>query len=345
MLVPVLLQYVQTGHAQTTLRGGVSTSAPSISGIYAGQDPLKGKPETMPPNSRGVCAPPAAGWILLYQSETTCYYFAPFKVPLQGQVISPQEAGQYKWDRCSAHPWDSTLIICYGPPRSRQNVGGGPGLPNFRSPLPGPAGGVGYVAGTDPCRPTGNYNYCDNGPGARLPPGCNCGWGRGGRPSLSPVPIPPTPYSTSDRPCPKNSGKWEKGPVINYFSYLDSHSWNLDFVSDARYITVTGHGALGVGKIGRTPFPVSMVDAKFVAQDIHNIRMMPGNGSKGIRIAACESAQAKGASAPVPLAQQIADAYKSLYNEPITVEGYEGCIQFNKPGGLDSFPCKLFTSK
>lgn len=45
--------------------------------------------------------------------------------------------------------------------------------------MPGPAGGIGYVPGPDPCRPKGpgGYDYCANGPGARLPPGCFCGGG------------------------------------------------------------------------------------------------------------------------------------------------------------------------
>ena len=173
------------------------------------------------------------------------------------------------------------------------------------------------MAGADPCHPQGpgGYNYCNNGPGARLPPGCNCGWGPGvAQPSLRPVPIAPILHTTSDRPCPKNFGTWAQGPVINYFAPFDPHSGNLDFVSDARYITVAGHGAPGVGKIAPTPLPMELVDAKAVAQDIHKIRMMPGNGVKGTRIAACESAKTKDGSTTDPLAQQMTPISRSMVN-------------------------------
>lgn len=342
-LTLTVLQSIQCAHAQGTLRGGVSTSEPSIKDIYRGQDPLKGKPEMAPPNSLGLCAPLVKGWILVWQSETTCYYFAPYPAPLQGRVITPDEAKKYHWDRCSAHPWDPTLIVCYGSPNIRPN-GSGPGLPDFQVLKPGPAGGIGYTAGPDPCRPKGpgGYYYCNNGPGAWLPPGCHCGWGPGERPALHPL-FPQTPNSTADNPPCSKPAKWKPGPVKNYFSPFDPHSYGLDFISDSRYITVAGHGAPGVGKLGSTPFPVGMVDAKTIARDIHEIRILPGNGTKGIRIAACESADANGASAP--LAQQVADAYKALYHESVSIEGFEGCIQYDKPGGLDSFPCKVFTSR
>jgi hypothetical protein len=52
-------------------------------------------------------------------------------------------------------------------------VTGGPPT-NKSGPMPGPAGGIGYVPGPDPCIAGGGYNYCNNGPGARLPPGCIC---------------------------------------------------------------------------------------------------------------------------------------------------------------------------
>ena len=96
VLVSVVLPSGKSAYSQTTLHGGVSTYPPTVPQIYAGQDPLKGKAEMMPPNSRGDCAPPDPGWILLHQSETTCYYFAPFKVPLQGQVLTPQDAAPYQ---------------------------------------------------------------------------------------------------------------------------------------------------------------------------------------------------------------------------------------------------------
>jgi len=42
--------------------------------------------------------------------------------------------------------------------------------------MPGPAGGSGYTPGPNPCLPQGpgGYDYCQNGPGARLPAGCVC---------------------------------------------------------------------------------------------------------------------------------------------------------------------------
>jgi hypothetical protein len=124
-----------------TLNGNVTVDyTPSLSQIYAGQDPLKGRAEYMPPESTGKCVPAVAGWILVYQSKTTCYYFAPFKTPLQGTVITPKEAGKYRWARCSAHPWDPTLIVCYGKPK-----------PLWSSNGRGPYSGIAVV---DPCHPT-----------------------------------------------------------------------------------------------------------------------------------------------------------------------------------------------
>jgi hypothetical protein len=58
------------------------------------------------------------------------------------------------------------------------NIGGvnGGGPPANYAPMPGPAGGIGYQPGPNPCLPKGpgGYDYCANGPGARLPAGCYC---------------------------------------------------------------------------------------------------------------------------------------------------------------------------
>jgi hypothetical protein len=51
--------------------------------------------------------------------------------------------------------------------------GGGPGI-NDTPPRPGPAGGAGYKASSNPCIDVKDYNYCNNGPGAWLPENCIC---------------------------------------------------------------------------------------------------------------------------------------------------------------------------
>jgi hypothetical protein len=158
--------------AQTTLQGGVSTDSTSLKDIYAGQDPLAGRPQMMPPASNGRCIPPNGNWILIRQTASTCYYFQRYPTPLQGRVMTPQEAGQSTWTRCSAHPWDPILVICYGTPQpksgsSPEPPSGSPYPPNSKYvPLtPGPPGGypAPYNVGStirnpDPCHPAVNMS-------------------------------------------------------------------------------------------------------------------------------------------------------------------------------------------
>src|SRR5262249_37177204 len=114
-----------------------------------------------------------------------------------------QQTGGHIWIRCGAC---GSNVICWpnpgyqdffagrasgaGPSGGQPAGQGGPpnnqgGWPagGYRAPMPGPAGGINYVAGADPCRPKGpgGYDYCANGPGARLPPGCFCGSAGGGQ--------------------------------------------------------------------------------------------------------------------------------------------------------------------
>lgn len=107
--------------AQTTLRGSATASgpAPSMMDIYASQDPLAGKPATMPPALQGRvrrCVPPVAGWILVYETERMCYYFAPFPQRIKGIVLTIEEAQQRRRDgsnaRCGMHPWDPSKLVC-----------------------------------------------------------------------------------------------------------------------------------------------------------------------------------------------------------------------------------------
>jgi hypothetical protein len=159
--------------------------------------------------------------------------------------------------------------------------------------------------------------------------------------------VTPDPWSSAP-PCPKASAPIQRGPMINYFEFWDPHSWNIDWVSDSNYITVAGHGGPGVSGVGSNNFTRrnQLISVDTIARDIHKIRSLPGNSSKGIRIAACESADTDPKDpGSVPLAQQVADAYRRLYGESVTVEGFQGCIQFHRPDAFASFPCKLFTSR
>lgn len=79
-------------------------------------------------------------------------------------------------------------------------TGGSP--PNDTDPMPGPAGGIGWVPGPNPCiNQSGSYNYCNNGPGARLPAGCTCnGSAPSGEKSLNRESGPQKPTQTQSKP-------------------------------------------------------------------------------------------------------------------------------------------------
>jgi hypothetical protein len=73
----------------------------------------------------------------------------------------------------------SSVGVGTSAPPNNPAVGTGPSGPgvHYQALRPGPAGGIGYRPGANACLPQGpgGYDYCKNGPGAWLPPGCVCG--------------------------------------------------------------------------------------------------------------------------------------------------------------------------
>ena len=159
---------------------------------YAGMNPLVCYGEEAPTDSQGQCT--LGGWQVLKKEGNTCYYCAPINSPIVGIIIPMDQvwnASLQGWG-CGLDQADACMVICrggntYSPLPGSAVKGGGPGLPPTPAPIqggpppgyapmPGPAGGIGYEGGANPCLPKGpgGYDYCQNGPGARLPAGCVC---------------------------------------------------------------------------------------------------------------------------------------------------------------------------
>jgi len=164
---------------------------------YAGMNPLACNGEQAPTDSAGKCS--LAGMTVWKQQGSTCYYCSPINPPINGIVIPIDDVGATEvegWD-CGLDQADSCMAVCQGgksytpPPGTVKNGGGSgtsltggtqqtPGPPLTGGiqggPTPGPAGGINYVPGPNPCLPQGEggYDYCQNGPGAKLPAGCVC---------------------------------------------------------------------------------------------------------------------------------------------------------------------------
>jgi hypothetical protein len=159
---------------------------------YTGMDPLTCYGVMAPTDSRGQCS--LGGMKVWKQQGNTCYYCSPITSPPNTIIVPMDQVGaaDNQGFRCGEDQADACMAICsggntYTPPLGTKIEGGGPGLPptpapkeggpppNY-APMPGPAGGIGYVPGANPCLPfgPGGYDYCQNGPGARLPAGCEC---------------------------------------------------------------------------------------------------------------------------------------------------------------------------
>lgn len=174
-------------YAGPQLRGGVSTTGePSLAEIYADQDPLRGKPAIMPPALQGrvrKCIPPNRSWVLVRETPSTCYYFAPFPTPLRAVVVTVEDAKYRRLQgsaaRCGSHPWDRGKLLCEedGPPPSGGVITRPP--PETRdAPPPGPCQ-------VDPNRP-----FRPQIEALRRRPECN---GDGGNPNRRPPADSPPP--------------------------------------------------------------------------------------------------------------------------------------------------------
>lgn len=170
----------------------------------------------------------------------------------------------------------------------------------------------------------------------------------------SPPPPPPSVPSPKYAPldwnhvpvCRDTSSSPANGPVLDYFWLIDPHRYNMSWISDSRYITIGGHGGPGAPGVGGCRDPASTVPVRQIAADLHRLLVLPGNANKKVRLAACDTADADPNDPnSVPTAQQLADVYREIYGTPITVEGYSGAIQYHRNTRLQSYPCRVFTSR
>jgi len=192
--------------AQDTFSGGNGSGASAVPTTYSdqfasgceqseppnvfkqvGMNPLVCHGQVGPQDSQKQCS--YAGMTMIAHIGETCYYCAPIVPPINGIIIPFDQVRQATSEgfSCGADQVDpDCMAICskpgsldYTPPSGSGNtpnpvpVTGGPPT-NQSGPMPGPAGGIGFVPGPNPCIAGGGYNYCNNGPGARLPPGCIC---------------------------------------------------------------------------------------------------------------------------------------------------------------------------
>jgi hypothetical protein len=196
-----------------------------------GINPLVCHPQVGPQDSQKQCS--YAGMTMVAHIGETCYYCVAIVPPINGIIIpmdQAQNAGNQGYS-CVGDPVDpDCMIICqkpgkltYTPPgpggNVQQPVPSGEGPPPGYAPMPGPAGGIGYVAGPNPCLPKGpgGYDYCQNGPGARLPPGCSCTVTKVVTPPPKTIAPPPgskgitnEPLPTPDAPTVPNIPAFEK---------------------------------------------------------------------------------------------------------------------------------------
>ena len=238
-----------------TLKGGVTYTDQSSDNCerqnannpYAGMNPLVCYGEMAPVDSAGQCT--LGGWKVLKKEGSTCYYCAPITSP--PSIIIPMDqvrAAESQGWGCGLDQADVCMAICRGgktfsPLPGSVIKGGGPGLPPTPAPvtggpppgyapMPGPAGGIGYVPGPNPCLPRGpgGYDYCQNGPGARLPPGCVC--------QTSTL---KTTISSENTPCqPAQADLPAAAPYLRY-----SRGFETGFKDCAVSQTVVGNVAAG----------------------------------------------------------------------------------------------------
>lgn len=236
-----------------------------------------------------------------------------------------------------------------------------------RMPHPGPPSPTlssGLVKSV--CRVIGTGISCDPNPGPNPNPGPGPGPANdsfnGGTPSSDtgvreqdyirqslPKQQPGPKYAPLDWSrvpmCP-DTGSSPNGPYINYFKDPFHDNDEMTWISDSRYITVGGHGGRGMKGVGACPWSANLVAPKQIAADVHAMLMLPGNANKKVRLAVCDSADADPRDpSSVPLAQQVADAYRELFGTPIAVEGYNGLVRYGQSTKLKGISCRVFTSR
>jgi hypothetical protein len=173
-----------------------------------GMNPLVCHGQSGPEDSEKQCS--YTGMTMIAHIGQTCYYCAPIVPPINGIIVPSDQVGNAtnQGYKCGADQVDpDCMSICsktgtlkYTPPGPNGGLPGPKSGPPavYRTEVPGPAGGTGYTPGNNPCLPQGpgGYDYCQNGPGARLPAGCTC--------NVAKVDTPPPPGSKgiTNKPIP-----------------------------------------------------------------------------------------------------------------------------------------------
>jgi hypothetical protein len=186
-----------------------------------GMNPLACHGQQGPQDSQGKCS--YAGMTMIAHIGETCYYCAPIVPPLNGIIIPFDQVrnATSQGFSCFGDQVDPDCMSICTKPGSLKYVPGtvdksppvSPGegpQSGYIAPMPGPDGGVGTVTSTsNPCLPQGpgGYNYCDNGPGARLPAGCSCTVTKVVTPPAKTMLPPPGSKGITNEPAPKPTPK------------------------------------------------------------------------------------------------------------------------------------------
>lgn len=306
-----------------------------------------GWPQTFPPGqigqTEGVNGQPAP-YVRCALNPCPQYGYICWRNPAKPTTLTAQIQATLEAQGCEAEP--NGDIYC----RKNSMAHPGPPSPTLSSGL---VKSVCRVIGTGiSCDPNANPN---GGPGndsfnGRTPsPGTGVRQQDYIRQSLPPQQPAPkyAPLDWSHVPvCPDTSSSRNGGPYINYFQDPVHGNDTVSWVSDSRYITVGGHGGPGATGLGACPWSANLVSPRQIATDVHTALMLPGNANKKVRLAACDSADTNPKDPnSVPLAQQVADAYRELYGVPISVEGFNGAVPYGRPNRLRGLSCRVFTSR
>ncbi len=193
-----------------------------------GMNPLACHGQQGPQDSQGKCS--YAGMTMIAHIGETCYYCAPIVPPMNGIIIPFDQVrnATSQGFSCFGDQVDPDCMSICTKPGSLKYIPGtvdkSPPVPpgegpqsGYVAPMPGPDGGVGTVTSTyNPCLPQGpgGYNYCDNGPGARLPAGCSCTVAKVVTPPAKSTLPPPGSKGITNEPAPKPQPKPKPKPTV-----------------------------------------------------------------------------------------------------------------------------------
>jgi hypothetical protein len=129
ILVAACLSFLSGAANAQALQGSVqsnSSSGTDIYSLYAGEDPLGGKPEVAPTSigpKGNVCIAPNPKWQLVTQIGNMCYWYAPFPKKLAGYVVPMSKISWVEsgGGRCGVNPFSNPndpngTAICNQPP-------------------------------------------------------------------------------------------------------------------------------------------------------------------------------------------------------------------------------------